>query len=387
MMVVYAEYKSTSYDWLSIVPAHWSEITARSILKLSNLRNKPETDYELLSVYREYGVIIKSSRDDNRNVASMDLSKYKVIKPGYLVMNKMKMWQGSLGVSPHKGIVSPAYIVCKVSDNVYGKYLHYLLRFAEFKTFYNRISYGIRVGQWDMKYDDFKNLKLYMPTIDEQNKIARYLDYQTVKISKFIKAKRTQIALLKEQRVAEINYASTKGIISNVMLKPSGINWLGDIPEHWEVVQSKRLFTLRKEKARPDDVQLTASQKYGVIEQGEFVRLEGRRVTVVIKGSEILKHVEPDDFVISMRSFQGGLERSKVRGCISSAYVMIIPGDDVEPAYFRWLLKSPDYIKALQSTSDLVRDGQAMRFSNFAAIPLVKFSKEEQLGIANYLSK
>jgi len=109
----------------------------------------------------------------------------------------------------------------------------------------------------------------------------------------------------------------------------SGVPWLGMIPEHWGVGQSRRLFALRNERARETDRQLTASQRRGVIYQEDFIQLEGQRVVQVLKGADILKHVEPNDFVISMRSFQGGIEWSKLRGSISSAYVMLVPCDRV----------------------------------------------------------
>ena len=122
--------------------------------------------------------------------------------------------------------------------------------------------------------------------------------------------------------------------------KDSGVEWLGDIPAHWEIVRSKRLFNLRNVKAVPSDQQLTASQEYGVIPQAEFMAKEGRRVVQVLTGSDILKHVEPNDFVISMRSFQGGIEWSGSRGAISSAYVVLAPSKLVAHRYFYYLLKS-----------------------------------------------
>jgi type I restriction enzyme S subunit len=145
-------------------------------------------------------------------------------------------------------------------------------------------------------------------------------------------------------------------------MKDSGVEWLGQVPEHWGIGQSRRRFALRNERALEGDEQLTASQKYGIVRQADFVEAEGRRVVEVIKGAEILKHVETGDFVISMRSFQGGIEYSPYRGSISSAYVMLSPIKDVHPGFFRWLFKSSPYIQALQSTSNLVRDGQALRF-------------------------
>ncbi|KZL09821.1 restriction endonuclease subunit S [Pseudovibrio sp. Ad26] len=167
--------------------------------------------------------------------------------------------------------------------------------------------------------------------------------------------------------------------------KESGVEWLGEIPSGWVVLNSRRMFGQRKERARKEDKQLTASQKYGVIFQKEFMEREGQRVVQVLTGSEILKHVEPDDFVISMRSFQGGLEWCKYAGSVSSAYVGLIPIKHVAPEFFSYLFKSKPYIQALQSTSNLVRDGQALRFDNFSLIALPVLSLPEQQQIARFL--
>jgi type I restriction enzyme S subunit len=169
--------------------------------------------------------------------------------------------------------------------------------------------------------------------------------------------------------------------------KPSGVEWLGEVPEHWQTGQSRRRFALRNERALDGEEQLTASQKHGIIKQADFVESEGRRVVEVIKGADILKHVEAGDFVISMRSFQGGIEYSPHCGSISSAYVMLKPIKDVHPDFFRWLFKSSRYIQALQSTSNLVRDGQALRFSNFAQVNIPVIPLSEQASIAAFLDR
>lgn len=167
--------------------------------------------------------------------------------------------------------------------------------------------------------------------------------------------------------------------------KPSGLEWLGEIPADWRVLQSRRMFAQRKGRAQPDDEQLTSSQKYGIIYQKEFMKIENQRVVQVITGTEILKHVEANDFVISMRSFQGGLEWCKYPGSVSSAYIGLIPQKHVVPAFFSYLFKSKQYIQALQSTSNLVRDGQALRYENFSQVPLPIVSEEEQTKIAAFL--
>ena len=169
--------------------------------------------------------------------------------------------------------------------------------------------------------------------------------------------------------------------------KESGVDWLGAIPSDWDVEESKWLFSCRKEKANKNDEQLTASQKYGVIPQQVFMDLEERRVTVVYLNPEILKHVEKGDFVISMRSFQGGIEYCDYTGSVSSAYVPLIPNNLIFSPFFKYLFKSSRYIEALQSTSNLVRDGQALRYDNFCMIPLPVVPNETQIKIANFLDQ
>lgn len=161
----YESYRQSEVPWLGNVPSHWDVQPLRAVTSLKSDKNRP--DLPVLSVYREYGVILKDSRDDNHNATSLDTSTYKVVKPGDLVVNKMKAWQGSMGVSAHDGIVSPAYITCTTkADRVRPAYLHYLLRSSPLIGVYNSLSYGVRVGQWDMHYEDFKQIPIPLPTIN-----------------------------------------------------------------------------------------------------------------------------------------------------------------------------------------------------------------------------
>ena len=161
-------------------------------------------------------------------------------------------------------------------------------------------------------------------------------------------------------------------------MKDSGVNWIGLIPVDWKIDNPKYHFTQRKDRAPQGMVQLTASQKYGVITQSEYVERTGANIVTVQKDFDILKLVCAGDFVIHMRSFQGGLEYSEKTGSISSAYVMLIP-------HKTWFFKSSNYVDALSSTSNLVRDGQAMRWANFIQLPITLPPEEEQNRIADYL--
>ena len=169
-------------------------------------------------------------------------------------------------------------------------------------------------------------------------------------------------------------------------MKDSGIEWIGEIPEGWRTINPKALFTQRKDKAQKGERQLTSSQQYGILYQDDYMELTGSKVVTVEKDFDILKHVEAGDFVISMRSFQGGLEYSTKSGAISSAYVMLVPNLElVYPRFYRWLLKSSVYIDALQRTTNMVRDGQAMRYSNFAQVRLFALPLDEQKSRADFL--
>lgn len=233
-----------------------------------------------------------------------------------------------------------------------------------------------------------KSVVIAVPPMEEQRKIVNYLDKKCSKIDAIIARQEEIIEKLKEYKLSVINEAVTQGIDSDVEMKNSGHKWIGDIPRHWNMVYAKQLFAQRKDRAFEDDEQLTSSQKYGIISQRQFMEIEGRQVMQVLKGEEILKHVEAGDFVISMRSFQGGLEYSEVTGKISSAYVMLIPNSEkVYDRYYKWLFKSKKYITALQGTSNLIRDGQALRFSNFVLVYLPCFSLNEQKRIADYLDE
>lgn len=184
----YESYKDSGVEWLGEIPSHWSCKSIRAVTELKSERDRP--DLPVLSVYREYGVLLNDSRDDNHNATSLDISSYKVVKVGDLVVNKMKAWQGSMGVSEHEGIVSPAYIICRVdSDKVEAKFLHYLLRSKLYIGIYNALSYGVRVGQWDMHYEDFKKIPLFLPSVEEQKRIVKFIDRKTSEIDQAIAQK------------------------------------------------------------------------------------------------------------------------------------------------------------------------------------------------------
>lgn len=378
------EMKDSGIEWIGEIPKEWKIDKIKYHLK----RNEPKNPGNaiVLSVYRDYGVIPKDSRDDNHNVTSEDTSKYKYVKKGQLVINKMKAWQGSLAVSDYNGIVSPAYFIYDFTDEEYNhKYFHYLVRSC-YKEEFKRISGGIREGQWDLSPEAFANTLVLLPPLVEQKYIANYLDTKCSEIDATAEDIQKEISLLEDYKKSVITEAVTKGLNPDAEMKDSGVKWIGKIPINWQAVNPRWLFAQRKDRAKKGMEQYTASQKYGVISQKDYMNRIGGSIVTVQKDFDILKMVCEGDFVIHMRSFQGGLEYSKHTGSISSAYVMLIPQKNTgECRYFKWLFKSASYINALQSTSNLIRDGQAMRYSNFIQIIIPYPPLDEQQQIADYL--
>jgi type I restriction enzyme S subunit len=190
--------KDSSAGWIGKVPKSWKV----DKLKYHLHRNEPRNpgDKTVLSLYRDYGVVIKDSRDDNHNVTSEDTSNYKYVRPGDFVINKMKAWQGSVAVSKYEGIVSPAYFVYEFTDDeLYKPYFHYLLRSC-YQEEFRRLSGGIRVGQWDLPSTALDNTLVLLPPLDEQKSIANYLNMQYSEIDKVIADKNEQLSTIEEYK-------------------------------------------------------------------------------------------------------------------------------------------------------------------------------------------
>lgn len=233
----YPEYKDSGVEWLGQVPQEWSlDILQHLFYKIKRTGHEGE---EILSVYRDRGVIIKSSRDDNHNKASDDLSLYQLVQPGDLAINKMKAWQGSVAVSAHRGIVSPAYFVFRALTNNDSSFLHYLLRSSVYIKQYERHSGGVRNNQWDLSYEQFRKLTVSLPPIKDQKRIAAYINNKTAFIDQIIEKKQELIKLLQEKRAAIITKVVTKGLNPNVELVESGVEWAAKLPKHWSIQKLK----------------------------------------------------------------------------------------------------------------------------------------------------
>lgn len=236
----YPEYRATP-EASSSTPPSWTVRAMRSLIRTRSERGRAELP--LLSVARERGVFIRTDADANHNAIPEDLSHYKVARAGDLVINKMKAWQGSLGLAPVDGIVSPAYFVYQfgIADLNYGQAL---LRSAPYIAYFAAASDGVRVGQWDLSVARLRQIPVLLPPVAEQAAIVRYLAHANARIDRAIAGKRRLIALLEEQKRVVINQAVTRGLDPTAPMKDSGISWLGAIPVHWEVASLRRFWSV-----------------------------------------------------------------------------------------------------------------------------------------------
>ncbi len=343
----YPEYKDTPTGWLGDMPTQWKGTSLRALTRVTNKRGQP--NLQMLSVYREYGVIRRDSRDDNHNAKGEDLSAYKVVRPGDLVLNKMKTWQGSLGVSDYEGIVSPAYIVCSLIGEFNRTFLHFVLRSRPYIDHYNSISFGVRIGQWDMRYQDFKQVPVYLPPLHEQEVIVRFLISQERNINRLIRAKRQLITLLNEQKQAIIQRAVTRGLDSDASLKHSGVEWLGDIPEHWTGRRLKYLVCNVNEimdSKGPGDIYLALEHVQSWTGQ---LKLPDEEVTFE---SSVKRFRSGDILFGKLRPYLAKVTRPSFSGvCVGEFLVLRLINDNVLPTFLEQRLRSSDLIQAISSST------------------------------------
>ena len=237
--------KNSGVPWIGQIPVAWKVCPLKTSIKWKSEKN--HADAMVLSLYRDYGIVPKDSRDDNFNVTSLDTSGYKYVEVGDLVINKMKAWQGSIAVSDYEGIVSPAYHVCQITNkSVFKRYLHYLLRNSSYLPEYMRLSTGLRIGQWDLGFDDFKNIPIILPDIDEQKRIVSFLDAECAHIDAVIEQTRASIDEYKKLKQAVITQAITKGVHPDYQMNDSGITGVGDIRADWAIQPLKTIAVIQR---------------------------------------------------------------------------------------------------------------------------------------------
>ncbi len=382
----YPEYQDSGVPWLGKVPRGWEIKKLRHILIRSSERNRP--DLPLLSVVREKGVIQRdiANRDENHNFVPDDLSNYKVVQPGQFVINKMKAWQGSYGVSSFDGIVSPAYFVFNV-QGVDSHFFHTAIRSKIYIPFFARASDGVRIGQWDLSETRMREIQFLMPPLQEQQQIARFLDWKTAQIDRLIRAKRRLVELLKEQQQALLHQVVTGQIDVRTgqpypEYQDSGIPWLGKVPRGWKVRRLKflcRNVTEQTSDKKPEELYLALEHVESWT--GRIHPPTGE----VVFDSQVKKFQAGDILLGKLRPYLAKVTKPQRSGvCVGEFLVLRVMEKELSPDFLEYKLRSKQIIDLINSSTF----GAKMPRADWAFIGNIRFAypaKEEQQAIVAFL--
>lgn len=383
--------KDSGIEWIGEIPEGWEVRKIKNIAFPKSIQNHPQE--EVLSLYRDFGVIIKSSRDDNFNRTSENTTNYKFVEVGDLVINKMKAWQGSLAISWHQGIVSPAYYVFKLtSDIIEKKFLHYLLRSSSYFPEYRRISGGIRPNQWDLDITEFKKIPVLIPPLSEQERITDYLDAKCAHIDQCLELTRQSMEKLRAYKLSCITEAVTKGLDPDVPLKDSGVPWIGQIPAGWEFQRLKNICKIVDCKNRTPE-NIPEGQYFVVrtscVKEGKFIPSGGY-------------HTNEENFIEWTRKGQPRIgdilfTREAPMGeaclvpqmdniCLGQRMMFLRPNSNASAQFILYTIYAPlcrEFILSLNKGSTVGH----LKISQVANIPLLLPPLPEQERIAAYLDQ
>ena len=347
----YPQMKDSGVEWLGKVPSHWKVLPNRTLFEEVKERDHPEEP--MLSVTIKQGVILQNQLLEDskkKDGSNLDKSAYKLVRPGDIAYNKMRAWQGAVGASNYQGIVSPAYVVQRPRDGVNSDFVHFLFRTPGFAKEAERWSYGITSDMWSLRPEHFKMIYTCLPPVCEQTAIIRYLDHADKRIQRYIGAKQELIALLEEQKQTIIDQAVTGKIDVRTgkpypAYKASGVEWLGEIPKHWEV---RRLRFLAYIPSGLVDPRLEEHCRKVLIAPNHILQGLGRITnfeTAKAQGADSGKHeVNAGDVVYcKIRPHLRKAAISPVDGlCSADTYPIRVRKNEISPSFLLQLLLSND---------------------------------------------
>lgn len=375
--------KDSGVEWLGEVPAEWRVTPVKHLFFISKVI-AGKTGYDVLSITQR-GLKVKDIKSGEGQLAA-DYSHYQIVEPGDFAMNHMDLLTGWIDLSDMTGVTSPDYRVFKSRIGEMNK--RYYLRVFQ-HCYSARVFYGLckgvsSKGRYRLPADAFNALRIPVPPLDEQLRIADYLDEKCAEIDRAVSAAEQSIEEYKTYKKSVVFQAVTKGLDADIPMKDSGVEWLGKMPAGWELHRAKHLFKLTNDRGNDDLTLLAATQKYGMWPQD---RLEG--VVRVKDDTDLSKFrtVHKNDYVISLRSFQGGFERSDFEGVCSPAYQTFCAIRPIDYQYFKYLFKSPSFIDHMNSLTLGIREGKTIKFDDFATQALGVPPLDEQHRIADFLDE
>ncbi len=337
----YESYKDSGVEWLGEIPSHWQLLRTKNIFHLVTEPAPKNNDEELLSVYSDIGVKPRKELEERGNKASTT-DGYWFVKKGDVVVNKLLAWMGAIGVSDYDGVTSPAYDILRAYKAIDSKFYHYLFRNPICISKLKQHSKGIMEMRLRLYFDEFGNIKIPYPPIEEQKRIVEFLDRKTSEIDQAIAQKQRLIELLQEQKAILINQAVTKGLDPNVPMCDRGVDWIGEIPAHWDVVRSRYLFKEQNERSlNGSEIHLCMSQKLGLVPSDEL-----KEKTLQSESYEGAKLCKKADLVLNrLKAHLGVFSVARCDGLVSPDYsVFRLQNQDMTPEYFENLFKTNQYI-------------------------------------------
>lgn len=381
----YPKYKPSGISWIGEIPDGWKEFRFSSICKEKTIRNKENE--ELLSVFLDRGVIRFSDVEKKRtNVTSTDLSKYQLVEVGDFVLNNQQAWRGSVGVSSLRGIVSPAYIILSVSKQLDTDFANYLFRSSPIVALYYCCSKSVGSIQRNLDWQELKSKSIFIPSLPEQKQIVKYLNQKVTLIDNYIVKKRKQIELLNEQKQALVAHIVTRGLNPNAKFKDSGISWIGEIPDEWEVKKIRSLFKESKESSKDGKGTLLSLSQYTGVKPKSECEKTGMFEAESTVGYNI---VHKGQFVMNiMLAWNGSYAVSELDGIISPSYCIFDFIPKCEKKYFDYLLRIKAYSGAFKTKSSGLIDSRLRLYPvKFYTFPIPIPPLPEQKQIVEYLDK
>ena len=383
----YPDMKDSGVPWLREVPAHWEIPRLGALLQeRGEVNNNGHVD-KVLSVLRDRGVIPYSEKGNIGNKMSEDITRYKVVRPDDIVVNCMNVIIGSVGLSCYTGCLSPVYyVLTRRSEDDDPRYLNAYFQTKPFQESLVRIGNGILAHRMRIPMELLKCEPFPRPPAEEQTAIVRFLDHADRRIQRYLRAKQKLIALLEEQKQAIIQQAVTGQIDIRTgqpypAYKPSGVEWLGDVPAHWEMVRNGRLFVQRNEVGFPELPILEVSLKTG-IRIRDFENSD--RKQVMSDRSMYKRAVKGDIAYNMMRMWQGAVGVTPADGLVSPAYVVAKPLAGTEPRYFGALFRTRAYMAEVDKYSrGIVKDRNRLYWEDFKQMPTPCPPPAEQVLIAD----
>ena len=369
----YDSYKDSGIAWIGEIPEHWDihKVKEHFTERKEKVSDKdfPPLSVSKMGVVPQLDDACKTDNGDNR----------KLVCKGDYVVNSRSDRKGSCGVSSLTGSVSLINIVL-CPRNINSLYIHYMFRSNGYIEEFYRNGRGIVADLWTTRYTEMRNIYIPVPPLDEQHNIVEFLDEKTAKIDTYIQEKEKEIRSLEELKQAEIVFAITHGINPNVPMKDSGIAWIGEIPEHWDIHKVKEHFTERKEKVSDKDFPPLSVSKMGVVPQlDDACKTDnGDNRKLVCKG----------DYVVNSRSDRkGSCGVSSLTGSVSLINIVLCPRN-INSLYIHYMFRSNGYIEEFyRNGRGIVADLWTTRYTEMRNIYIPVPPLDEQQQIVEYIQQ